>query len=425
MSRPRNPNPPVRTEIVRQKIRGLDAWYLLRREVQYSHETHKSKTLSSHAFGVVLDPDAMDEDIIPLDEWKARRKQERQARRQQKKEAEKAAKAAEAQAASERGERDACPVVPAEDPVSYRPQYFYGFLLLTRRFGFNTCLAAASYMNRKKFLLAEIREDFQEHEITEEMVRNFIILLGKSRKAAIMDLLEQLPFDAGKESEAFRPPYAVRVRDHHSSLVVEMEIADQANEFRHICDLFSKIDTRGAVVAAEGTSDREFTVWDFMEDGADYLVRVGRNVPKDRKLLEGYFKAAQPEEFQCGEETVCGQGWTERRSLKVLPSSQMPVEVVIDWPGTEEYGSAAQLTSTRRDQKTGKETTEITYLLSTLHCAQGHIADTILALWRVCTGMKKSQQIVDIIYPLGSTPCSNGEYLKGEGLLSYKVYEDI
>ena len=95
MSRPRNPNPPIRTHLVKQQKYG-GIWYVMERKVQYSNEKKQTICLDSKALGVLLNKDDDVKDMIPIDEWNAQQKQkkeeERKAKTQAKKDTNKAVK---------------------------------------------------------------------------------------------------------------------------------------------------------------------------------------------------------------------------------------------------------------------------------------------------------------------------------------------
>ncbi len=95
MSRPRNPNPPIRTHLVKQQKYG-GIWYVMERKVQYSNEKKQTICLDSKALGVLLNKDDDVKDMIPIDEWNAQQKQkkeeERKAKAQAKKDTNKAVK---------------------------------------------------------------------------------------------------------------------------------------------------------------------------------------------------------------------------------------------------------------------------------------------------------------------------------------------
>ena len=84
MSKPRNPNPPVRTQLVKNKKAKDTVWYVIERKVQYSHEKHTNIVLDSNVIGILKNKEDDYKDMIPIEEWNVQKKQEREEKKKAK-----------------------------------------------------------------------------------------------------------------------------------------------------------------------------------------------------------------------------------------------------------------------------------------------------------------------------------------------------
>ncbi len=84
MGKPRNPNPPVRTQLVKNKKTKDTVWYVIERKVQYSHEKHTNIVLDSNVIGILKNKEDDYKDMIPIDEWNEQKKQEREENKKSK-----------------------------------------------------------------------------------------------------------------------------------------------------------------------------------------------------------------------------------------------------------------------------------------------------------------------------------------------------
>ena len=78
MGKPRNPNPPVRTQLVKNKKAKDTVWYVIERKVQYSHEKQTNIVLDSNVIGILKNKEDDYKDMIPIEKWNEQKKQERE-----------------------------------------------------------------------------------------------------------------------------------------------------------------------------------------------------------------------------------------------------------------------------------------------------------------------------------------------------------
>ena len=418
MSRPRNPNPPVRTCLVKQQKYG-GTWYVMERKVRYCHETRQTKCLSSQAIGVLRNKDDDINDMIPLAEWNEQQEQIKQEERIAKK------KKKEAQKRVTSAIHDTRTI----NKIIYKPHHLFVLLMAAFGAGHTDCHDASVFMNAHNNDILQFFEDFKWHELSYDCIWRFFYLLSKDiNEGLVQEFNQQLTDESQEEdknttAEAGRskPEYVLSVCDNGDELILAHDITgDSISEIRHIEGFLLKVDIRGAIVAADALHATARFIKAVLSGGGHYILRIKNDSPVLKEWTEGLFKAKHPEVLLADDTLDYGQGRIENRAIRVLPGSLLSPELTQKWKCSGD-GTVAELTSVRYDETKDTTSTEVSYLVSSLPYSGKDTARTLLSANRSEWGIESTHSLLDIVFYQDRTQCSSGEFLKGKTLFMKMV----
>lgn len=432
MSRPRNPNPPIRTHLVKQQKYG-GIWYVMERKVQYSNEKKQTICLDSKALGVLLNKSDDVKDMIPIDEWNEQQKQKKQEKRKLAKEK----------------KRIVTPTINdtrTSDRIIYKPHHLFVFMMLAWAAGYTNCHGAATFLNSRMDALKKFFDDFKDIELSNDCLYRFLLLLSDDCNEGLLEEFNQMLIDEAQDCDEGerartvlavdgqavratkveagnpRPRYVLSVYDNGSELILAQEIVgDKTNEITHIEGLLQKVNILGKIVTADALHATVRFVNAVLNGGGHYLIKIKNNNPVLKEWIKGLFEAKHLEELHLEDkERDYGHGRIEKRSIRVLPGSLLSPELKKKWKCTEE-GTIAELTSVRYDKTTDKSSTEVSYLVSSLPYTEDNIAKTLLSANRSRWGIETTHWLLDIVYSQDRIQCKNERFFKGITLFNKLV----
>ncbi|MDO4840046.1 MAG: ISAs1 family transposase [Desulfovibrionaceae bacterium] len=435
MSRPRNPNPPIRISHVKQQKYG-GTWYVMERAVRYCHETKQTKYLYSHAVGVLVNKDDDINKMIPIDEWNEKQEQKKQ----------------EEKIENIKNEEEQKIVTPTIhdtrdlNKIVYKPQQLFVLLMAAFGAGHTNCHGASVFVNAHNNDILEFFEDFKGLELSHDSVWRFFYLLSKDINEGLLQEFNQLLIDDSQEGDKAnttrrvlaadgqavratrieagkpRPKYVLSVYDSGSELILAQNIVgDKTNEITHIEGVLQKVDIRGAIVTADALHANVRFIKAVLNGGGHYLINIKNNNRVSKEWIEGLFKTKELEAMQLADDTQdFGHGRIENRSIRVLPGSLLSPELKEKWKCSGD-GTVAELTSVRYDKTNDTTSTEVSYLVSSLPYSENDIAKTLLSVNRSRWGIESTHWLLDVVYSQDRTQCKSGEFLKGKTLFMKMV----
>ena len=425
MSKPRNPNPPIRTQLVKNKKAQDSVWYVIERKVQYNHEKNTNNVLESHCIGILKNKEDDYKDMIPIDEWNEQQKQKKQEKRKLAKEK----------------KRIVTPTINdtrTSDRIIYKPHHLFVFMMLAWAAGYTNCHGAATFLNSRMDALKKFFDDFKDIELSNDCLYRFLLLLSDDCNEGLLEEFNQMLIDEAQDCDEGerartvlavdgqavratkveagnpRPRYVLSVYDNGSELILAQEIVgDKTNEITHIEGLLQKVNILGKIVTADALHATVRFVNAVLNGGGHYLIKIKNNNPVLKEWIKGLFEAKHLEELHLEDkERDYGHGRIEKRSIRVLPGSLLSPELKKKWKCTEE-GTIAELTSVRYDKTTDKSSTEVSYLVSSLPYTENNIAKTLLSANRSRWGIETTHWLLDIVYSQDRIQCKNERFFKG------------
>ena len=135
------------------------------------------------------------------------------------------------------------------------------------------------------------------------------------------------------------------------------------NELDSIRRLLDELDVTNALISMDAMGCQRQVAEQIVNAGGDYLLQVKSNQPTLLQELEDSFPRLQ-KGYTVNKEEDLGHGRIEKREMKSLVLSASMLEdsyAMKDW---KRIKSIHQLTRKRCDKRTGKETTEVSYYIS-------------------------------------------------------------
>ncbi len=428
MSRPRNPNPPIRISLVKQKKYG-GTWYVMERAVQYCNETRQTKCLYSHALGVLLNKDDDVKNMIPIDKWNEQQEELKQDEKRTKK--------------KKKEKKSVTPEINETrtlNIITYKPHHLFVLMMAAFGAGHTDCNGASVFLNAHNNETVQLFDDFKGLKLDNDSLCRFISLLSKDNNEALSHEFNQMLLDESQncneakkrriivsdgqavrtikaEAGKSKPQYVLSVCDNDSGLMLAHSIVgNRPNEIMHAEGLLQKVDISGAIVTTDALHATTRFIKAVLNEGGHYVLNIGNDNPVIKEGIEGLFKSDHQEAMQLADDTLdCGQGRIENRSIRVLPGSLLGDKLKDKWQCVDE-GTVAELTSVCYDQAKDTTSTETSYLVSSLPYTEMDTARALLSAIRSCWGSESTHRLLDIAYTQDRTPCKSGEFQKGKAL---------
>ena len=468
MSRPINPNPPIRKDYVPMQ-RWDGRYYIMERERQYDHELGSYRTLSSKAIGVVHQKNDPLELMIPLDEWNTLREEEKLAKKKAKElEKELAAKERKAkQELSHKAKDEGRKRIPAPEIVDTRALERVAFpaqnLFLTAMgafaSGYNNCETAAAYYNARKTEFANTFKGFPLSEMVHDTMHRFLTLLGKNENSGLFRAFNEMILDDAEpvadlenmdEEELVLTEtrtiavdgQSVRATRHYSgsknsrgsisfldcrdTMVLEHAVIDaKTNEIPYAMELIEKINNiNGAIITADALHTQSRFARKICCLGADYVLPVKGNQPGTLSNIKELFekRVGQCEEVKRNETLELGHGRIEQRSIRILPGHMLDEDIQDKWAMID-VGCVAEIKSEFTSKSTGEVSSDTRYFISSLSFKKKFVAKQIARAIRDHWSIEnKLHWVLDVIYNQDRTQCTNNEFFKGKMMLQKMAF---
>ena len=160
--------------------------------------------------------------------------------------------------------------------------------------------------------------------------------------------------------------HIVSAYDPHLQLVLSVDaVPVKRNELDSIRRLLDELDVTDALISLDALGCQRQVAEQVLEVGGHYLFQVKSNQPTLLQELEDSFPRTN-KGFTLNKEEDLGHGRSETRQMKSLVLSPEMLEdsyAFKDWAGIK---SIHQLTRKRYDKRSGKETIELSYYISSV-----------------------------------------------------------
>ena len=160
--------------------------------------------------------------------------------------------------------------------------------------------------------------------------------------------------------------HIVSAYDPHLQLVLSMDaVPAKGNELDAICRLLDELDVTDALITIDAIGCQHDVAEQVLEAGGDYVLQVKGNQPTLLQELEDSFPNIS-KGYTVNKEEGLEHGRIEHRQMKsVVLSPEMLNDSYAfkDWAGIK---SVHRITRKRYDKRRGKETTEMSYYISSI-----------------------------------------------------------
>lgn len=438
MGRPRNPNPPINTGIVKQK--RPNGWtYVYERKTQYDHETANNKARGQKLLGKLAPGET---DISKMVPTRSRKKSE-----SLKNQTESPQKAVETP--QEKLIETSRELLEADrrqyDRIKYAAHFAFFVILWGLISGMSSCVQLAEFWNAQKNNLREKFSDFPLFDISHDTIRRFIVLIGKDIHARLLKKLTEnmincidnitdiqndeifknvYPIDgqairASKlEPGSTHSRYVLNIYDCKRGIIINQEVVgEKTNEIKHCESLLEKIDVRGGIITADAlNTTKEFAYSIINNHKADYCLAVKGNCSKLYKGIKDIFNNKSNEnEFVCGKtsrEKLHGR--IEKRYVKVARATLLDNDILEEWYGLK-YGCIVQIRSEVYDLNSEdfNDKGEIRYYITSIEHSE-YIASQMLYIIRSHWHIEnKLHWVLDVSFSQDKIQSTNVDFITG------------
>lgn len=180
----------------------------------------------------------------------------------------------------------------------------------------------------------------------------------------------------------------------HGLALGQVAVDSKTNEISVIPELIDLLDLHGAIVTIDAMGCQKSIARKIIEAKGDYIFAVKDNHPKLSTAIEQYFVSAHEEglrESGIRSQTVHGKsrGRIERRFYAVGKIPESLRELTDQWPGAISIGQA--ITTFERS---GEETTEVRYFISSRAPKVSEFAKSIRSHWSI----ESMHWVLDVVF---------------------------
>lgn len=164
----------------------------------------------------------------------------------------------------------------------------------------------------------------------------------------------------------------------------QLKTADRSNEITAIPELIKALDLKDCLVTIDAMGCQKEIVREIIEKEADYVISLKENQKHFYKEVASYFQEFQqkhvpPTRYSTYTTEERGHGRIEKRHFQVYSNGVLD-RVFKDWRGLK---SVVCLTSQRQTIRTGKQTQEKRYFITSLALQPQPIAEAIRSHWSI------------------------------------------
>ncbi len=158
----------------------------------------------------------------------------------------------------------------------------------------------------------------------------------------------------------------------------QLAVDEKSNEITAMPKLLDMLDIRGAVITSDAMGCQKELAGLIKEKGGDYILAVKGNQKRLMEGIEESCKMLSPTSKYS--ETDCAHGRVETRTCRIYKDLSM-IQGDWNWKG---LAALVRIDSTRHRKKTGEETTETRYYITSLgRCSAAYVATCVRQHWQV------------------------------------------
>lgn len=307
--------------------------------------------------------------------------------------------------------------------------------------GYKSCYAIAAFWKAKRQELSKLIKDFPEKDISHDTIRRLIKLLGgqdtvnviqrftepliKEMRQKILNLDGQAVRAAG-ENENGTKRYFLNVYSHDDQLCLYHKyIGAKENEITHAINALRGLKIEGSILTVDALNTQKDLCAFVLDQRADYCFALKQNHKNRFEEVQTWFKAKSLQKMvKAVESTDDGHGRSEHRVYRILPANSNPLlmEYITEWPGLED-GCVVETVTHRVNKKTGEESNETRYFITSLHYDERYIGEVVARAIRSHWGIENTLHwTLDVTFGQDHTQCKNGDFLDGKISLNKVVF---
>ena len=204
------------------------------------------------------------------------------------------------------------------------------------------------------------------HKVFKEAYQNWIMDLLQWDEQTRQICIDGKTMRGVKKLSPDTESHIVSAYDPHLQLVLSMDaVPAKGNELDAICRLLDELDVTDALITIDAIGCQHDVAEPILEAGGDYVLQVKGNQPTLLQELEDSFPNIS-KGYTVNKEEGLEHGRIEHRQMKsVVLSPEMLDDSYAfkDWAGIK---SIHRITRKRYDKRRGKETTEMSYYISSI-----------------------------------------------------------
>ena len=204
------------------------------------------------------------------------------------------------------------------------------------------------------------------HKVFKEAYQNWIMDLLQWDEQTRQICIDGKTMRGVKKLSPDTESHIVSAYDPHLQLVLSMDaVPAKGNELDAICRLLDELDVTDALITIDAIGCQHDVAEPILEAGGDYVLQVKGNQPTLLQELEDSFPNIS-KGYTVNKEEGLEHGRIEHRQMKsVVLSPEMLDDSYAfkDWAGIK---SIHRITRKRYDKRQGKETTEMSYYISSI-----------------------------------------------------------
>jgi predicted transposase YbfD/YdcC len=175
----------------------------------------------------------------------------------------------------------------------------------------------------------------------------------------------------------------------------QVAVATKSNEITALPQLLALLDVRDKIVTIDAAGCQKDIAEAVVAQGGDYILAVKDNQPTlHAEVQNAFVEALQTEEPTCRSYTTTekGHGRQERRTVWVLPATKRRLSTKDAWTGLL---SLVMVLRVIICPKTGEETSELRYFISSLRPSARRLGRAIRGHWGIENGL---HWVLDVVF---------------------------
>ena len=288
-------------------------------------------------------------------------------------------------------------------------------------------------------------DDFPDRDISHDTVRRIIKLIGKDQSQKLISrFTDPLVSSFARrivnvDGQALRAAISQEHQDHSRYILnlydsdnevclQQILIEEKHNEITEAINIIKDQNLTGALLTCDAmNTQKELARVLIEEKHCDYCFALKRNHKHLHELVCGCFEARSAAPIvKHAEAKDLGHGREEVREISVLPASVLNEhfsDELAEWAGLE-HGCLVKARTIRRGSKrSGQDSDETRYFISSLHFDETYIAQTLARVIRRHWCIENNLHwVLDVTYGQDRKQCRNADYLTGRTALNKVIF---